>query len=131
MKGHGAKFARKKDEAIIALLTQRNVEEAARSIGIDGSTLMRWLEIPEFKVAYRQARWTAYSQCIARLQQASTAAVTVLLKTMTDPATPPSTRVRAADSILAHTVKGIETENIEARVADLEQAAELKKDQRD
>jgi len=46
-------------------------------------------------------------------------------------ATPPSTRVRAADSILAHTVKGIETENIEARVADLEQAAELKKDQRD
>jgi hypothetical protein len=131
MKGHGAKFARKKDEAIIALLTQRNVEEAARSIGIDGSTLMRWLEIPEFKAAYRQARWTAYSQCIARLQQASTAAVTVLLKTMTDPATPPSTRVRAADSILAHTVKGIETENIEARVADLEQAAELKKDQRD
>ena len=106
MKGHGAKFARKKDEAIIALLTQRNVEEAARSIGIDGSTLMRWLEIPEFKAAYRQARWT-------------------------DPATPPSTRVRAADSILAHTVKGIETENIEARVADLEQAAELKKDQRD
>jgi hypothetical protein len=131
MKGHGAKYGRKKEEAIIALLTQRNVEEAARSIGINGNTLLRWLEIPEFKAAYRQARWTAYSRCIARLQQASTAAVTVLLKTMADPATPPSTRVRAADSILAHTVKGIETENIEARVAELEKAAELKKDQRD
>jgi hypothetical protein len=55
----------------------------------------------------------------------------MLVKTMVDPATPPSTRVRAADSILAHTVKGIETENIEARVAELEQAAELKKGQRD
>ena len=131
MKGHGAKFERKKEEAIVALLTQRNVEEAARSIGINGNTLLRWLEIPEFKVAYRQARWTAYSQCIARLQQASTAAVSTLLKTMVDPATPPSTRVRAADSILAHTVKGIETENIEARVAELEIAAERQKGQRD
>ena len=131
MKGHGAKFERKKEEAIVALLTQRNVEEAARSIGINGNTLLRWLEMPEFKVAYRQARWTAYSQCIARLQQASTAAVSTLLKTMVDPATPPSTRVRAADSILAHTVKGIETENIEARVAELEIAAERQKGQPD
>ena len=131
MKGHGAKFERKKEEAIVALLTQRNVEEAARSIGINGNTLLRWLEIPEFKTAYRQARWAAYSQCIARLQQASTAAVSTLLKTMVDPATPPSTRVRAADSILAHTVKGIETENIEARVAELETAAEHQKGQPD
>jgi hypothetical protein len=35
MTGHGAKFARKKEEAIVALLTQRNLEESARSIGID------------------------------------------------------------------------------------------------
>jgi len=40
MKGHGSKFGRKKDEAIIALLTQRNVEEAAKSIGIATTTLM-------------------------------------------------------------------------------------------
>ena len=31
MTGHGAKFGRKKEEAIAALLTQRNVEEAARA----------------------------------------------------------------------------------------------------
>ena len=30
MKGHGTKFGRKKEEAIAALLTQRNIEEAAR-----------------------------------------------------------------------------------------------------
>jgi len=28
MNGHGAKFGQKKEEAIVALLTQRNVEEA-------------------------------------------------------------------------------------------------------
>ena len=29
MKGHGSKFEQKKEEAIVALLTQRNIEEAA------------------------------------------------------------------------------------------------------
>jgi len=36
-----------------ALLTQRNLEEAARTVGIDPNTLLRWLKIPEFQVAYR------------------------------------------------------------------------------
>jgi transposase-like protein len=43
VKGHGAKFERKKKEAIAALLTQRNVDEAARAVGIDPNTLLRWL----------------------------------------------------------------------------------------
>jgi hypothetical protein len=32
MKGHGTKFGRKKGEAVAALLTQRNIEEAAREL---------------------------------------------------------------------------------------------------
>ena len=54
MKGHGSKFRRKK-EAIIALLTQRNIEEAARSIGVVPNTLMGWMKEPEFEKGYRQA----------------------------------------------------------------------------
>ena len=49
MKGHGSKFGRKKEEAIAALLTQRNIEEAAKSIGIGTQTLIRWLKMPEFQ----------------------------------------------------------------------------------
>jgi hypothetical protein len=127
MRGHGAKFGRKREEAIVALLTQRNVDEAARSIGIASTTLLRWLEVPEFKTAYREARRIAYGQSIARLQQASTAAVSTLLKTMVDPATPPSTRVRAADSVLNHATKAIETEDIGERLTVLEEAAEQNK----
>jgi len=125
--GHGAKFGRKKEEAIAALLTQRNVEEAARSIQIAPKTLLRWMEVPEFQKAYRDARRLAFGQSIARLQQASTAAVSTLLKIMVDPATPPSTRVRAADSVLDHAKQAIEIEDVEVRVAALEQAAELSK----
>jgi|SRR5215813_2983035 len=85
MTGHGSKFERKQEEAIAALLTQRNVEEAAKSIGISANTLMNWMKRPDFDAAYREARRLAFRQSIARLQQASSAAVTTLLKVMVDP----------------------------------------------
>ena len=68
MKGHGSKFGRKKEEAIAALLTQRNIEEAARSIGVAPNTLLKWQKLAEFETAYRAA--------------------TTLLKTLIDPGTP-------------------------------------------
>jgi hypothetical protein len=120
--GHGAKFGRKKEEAIAALLTQRNVEEAAKSIGISTHTLVRWLKVPEFQAEYREARRAAFGQSIARLQQASSAAVSVLLKIMVDPNSPASTRVRAADSVLDHAKHAIEIEDIDVRVSALEAA---------
>ena len=76
---------------------------------------------------YREARRQAFQQSIARLQQASTAAATTLLKLMVDAETPPSTRVRAAENILTHVAKAIEFEDIEARVVALKQAASVGK----
>jgi hypothetical protein len=78
MTGHGAKYGRKQEEPIAALLTQRNVEEAAKSIGVAPKTLIRWMKLPDFQTAYREARRAAFGQSIARLQQGSSAAATVL-----------------------------------------------------
>jgi hypothetical protein len=127
MIGHGAKFGRKKEEAIAALLTQRTTEDAARAAGIGPATILRWLKDPEFDAAYRQAKRAAFSQSIARMHQMSSAAVSTLGKVMIDPTTPPATKVRAADSILNHTAKAIEIEDVEARVTELERAAETSK----
>jgi predicted negative regulator of RcsB-dependent stress response len=110
------------EEAVAALLTQRNHEEAARAVGLGTATLLRWQKLPEFQKAYREARRAAYSQSIARLQQGTSAAATTMLKTMIDPNTPASTRLRAAESIMNHATKGIENEDIEARLAALEAA---------
>ena len=121
---HGSKFGRKKEEAIVALLTHRTIEDAARAVGIGGATLLRWQKEPEFQAGYREAKRAAYAQSIARLHQMSSAAVSTLGKVMVDPTTPPATKVRAADSILNHTIKAIELEDIEARVTELEQAVE-------
>jgi hypothetical protein len=123
MVGHGQKFGRKKEEAIAALLSQRNVEEAARVAGVGTNTLFRWLKMPEFQAAFREARWAAFSQSIARLQQASSAAVSTLLKVMVDANAPAASRVRAADCVLDHASRAIEIEDIEARVSELERAA--------
>ena len=62
---------------------------------------------------------------IARLQQATSAAVSTLLKVMVDASTPASTQVRAADSVLNHSAKAIELEDIEARVAALEKETKV------
>jgi transposase-like protein len=94
MSRSAAKFWRKMEEAIAALLTQRNVEEAARAVGISTRTLLRWMQVPEFQEVYREARRAPFSQSIARLQQGATAAATTLLNVMVDPATPASTKAR-------------------------------------
>ena len=125
--GHGSKFGRKQEEAILALLTQRNTEEAARSIGVAPKTLFRWQQIPEFQAALRKARRDVVSQSTARLQQAASAATTTLLKVMVDPATPASTKVRAAECVLSHAQKAIELEDVEARLTELERAADENK----
>jgi uncharacterized protein (UPF0147 family) len=103
------------------------VDEAAKSIGVTQQTLLRWMQVPEFDAAYRKARRAAFSQSTARLQQATSAAVSTLLKIIVDTNAPRSVRVRAADSVLDHAKQAIEIEDVEVRVAALEQAAELSK----
>jgi hypothetical protein len=114
------------EDAIAALLSQRNVDEAARTAGIGTRTLLRWMKEPEFQSAYREARRAAFGQSVARLQQASGAAVSTLLKVMVDANTPASTKVRAADSVLNHSAKAIELEDIEVRVTELERSLAAK-----
>src|ERR1017187_5313369 len=123
MVGHGAKFRQKMEQAIAALLSHRNVEEAARAVGVSANTLLRWLKEPEFEAACREARRTAFSKSIARLQDASGAAVMTVLKIMLDTNAPAGTRLRAAEVVLEQATRAIEIEDIEARVAELERAA--------
>jgi hypothetical protein len=114
----------KKQAAIIALLSSRNIEEAAQVAGVDSRTIYRWLKEPAFDAEYRTAKRTAYGQALARLHQMATAAVSTIAKIMVDQGTPASVRLRAADSVLAHVQKGVELQDIEARLAEVERAAE-------
>ena len=84
---------------------------------------MRWLQVPEFQAAtgkssargIRAIHWATTARGVA-------AAATTLLKTMIDPGTPASVRVRAAECVLNHAAKAIEIDDIEARLSALEAA---------
>jgi hypothetical protein len=122
MKGHGAKYERKKETAIAALLTSKSVEDAARAVEVDSNTLLRWLQIPEFKTDYLKARRETVLQSVARMQQATGAAGITVLKLMTDPNVPAAVRLRAAEYVFEVAMKGVELEDIESRLAALEAA---------
>ena len=72
----------------------------------------------------------AIGRATARLQQASGAAVSTILKIMVDKDTPVASRLRAAESVVNHAAKAIEIEEIEARVTELERATEASKQSR-
>ena len=118
------KFGRKQEDAIAALLTQRNVEEAARAAGIGTRTLLRWLQIPDFQKAYSEARRAAFNQSIARLQQGTSARGHDPNQASAGPEHASVGPRAGGRSIFAHASKAIEIEDIEARVSDLERAAE-------
>ncbi len=122
-----SKKIRQREQLILALLQQPSMEKAAASIGISPVTAWRISKTAEFQAEYRKARGEAYSQTVARLQQASGAAVSTLLKGMVDKTTLPASRVRAADCVLDHAAKAMELEDIEARLAQLERAADPSK----
>ena len=130
MKGHGTKFGRKKEAAVAALLTHRNIEEAAKAVGVSPNTLLNWMKDLEFATAYRKARGAVVGQAIARLQQTTGAAVSTLQKLMVDAGTPPAIKGQVAKGILMLAIKGVEVEDLEARLEALEQAAELSKESR-
>jgi hypothetical protein len=124
MKGHGSKFGRKKEAAIAALLSEKNQAEAARVVGINLSTLKRWLRLPEFIEEYRRARWEVVEQGYARAQQNTPAAASVLLKLMVDPATPASGRIRAALGIFGLAREALDLD-ADTRLSALERGAAL------
>src|ERR1022692_422954 len=79
-----SKLSPKQEQAILALVTNQGVDNAARAVGGLPRTLYRWMSEPLFDKAYRKARRDAFGQGKARLQQASGAAVSSILKIMVD-----------------------------------------------
>jgi hypothetical protein len=118
-----AGLTRKQDETIAVLLAVPTIAEAARQVGVGERTLFRWLHTDSaFQAAYREARRDAVQQAIARIQQATSTAVTTLEAVMRDSDKPSSSRVSAAKGVLELALKAIEFDDLEARVSALEAA---------
>jgi hypothetical protein len=104
--GHGQKLTRKMEVLIGNLLTEPTYAEAARKTGISEPTLYRWLALPDFRKAYRDARRRIVEGAVGRLQAAAGTAVDTLLAVARD-GKKDGDRVRAAVALLDHAFRGL------------------------
>jgi hypothetical protein len=102
------------------MLQQPTWEKAAAAAGISATTAWRIRNTPEFQEELRRAKDIAYGQTLDRLRYGAFAAVNTILRVMTDPKSPANSRLRAADSVLHHTAKAIEMEDLSARIGHME-----------
>jgi len=98
--GHGEKMSQKKDEAIAALISEPTIKAAAEKVGITPDTLRRWMDTSEFRKSYYEVRNATVTFAVARLQQATTEAVSTLQDVMNDVDSPASARISAAKTVL-------------------------------
>ena len=116
------------EKAVAAVLRHKRLKNAAQALGVSTVTLWRYMKRPEFHKKYLEARRHLVSHAIAGVQQTTFRAVRALCRVMDDPKAWPSARVFAAKTILDLAVKGVEIEDMEARLSALE-AAEFEAEQ--
>ena len=114
----------KQRKAVEALLTTGEVTAAAKEVGVARETVQRWLNQPLFSQAVKAAEARAIDDLSRMLVRLGRTATSTLAKAMSDPATPMSTRVRAADVALSRLLQLRELASLEARVSELEQTME-------
>lgn len=120
MSGHGQKKEQKQDLAIAALLHSESIRDAAKEAGIAEATLHRYLKDESFKAEYHAAKREVINHAICRLQQSAGKAVKALVEISESKGAPASARVSAARTILEISMKAIEFEDLEKRIAALE-----------
>lgn len=118
-----SKKARKRERLILALLQHPGLEKAASAAGLSISTAWRLRKSPEFIKEYMEARRELVFQAFARIQQAANGAASTLIRIMLDQKAPAAARVRAAAQVLDFGNDSFEREDLERRIADLEQQA--------
>lgn len=107
-------------QAIEAIVATGDVTIAAQSVGVNRATLYRWMKQPTFVQAVHVAEADAVEDLSRMLVRLGRTAVATLAKAMSDPATPPATKVRAADATLTKLLQLRELATLEQRVAMLE-----------
>lgn len=118
MHGHGEKLTRRRDQAVVALLREPTIGEAARAIGVGEATLGRWLQDDDFRTAYQDACRQLFDHTLAELQRATNEAVQTLVRTLR--CGTPSVELKAAEGVLRWADRAVELADIQERLKILE-----------
>jgi hypothetical protein len=122
--GHGQKLTRKQERVIAALLTEPTHAAAAGKAGVGEATLYRWMAIPQFRDAYRQARREIVEGAVGRMQAATGQAVETLV-TVARQGRREGDRVKAAIALLDRAYRSLAEGDILHGEADQQEALEV------
>ena len=119
----------KQQRAILALLSTKNVAEAAVRAKVGERTLWRWLGEPMFRVQLAGAEADMLDAATRLLLQLQDGAIETVQAIMQDGETNASVRLRAAQAVLDYLLKLRELRNVEQRLTALEMAYAREQDQ--
>lgn len=104
-------------QALALLLAGKPVQQVAKAVGVNRSTVHSWLNTEAFRAAYRDARRAMLEQVVATMQLAAQEAADAVLAIMRDKKSPAATRLRAAQSIIE---QGVEQDKLDRILERLE-----------
>lgn len=111
----------KQEKALTALLQSPDVPSAALAAGVTAQTLFRWLRENDcFKTAYREARREVVAQAVSQISANASKAARTLCDVCDDGDAPAGARVSAAKTLLDLAFRGVELDDLAARVELLE-----------
>jgi molybdenum-dependent DNA-binding transcriptional regulator ModE len=114
------------ERLIQALFEHSSIKKAAASCDMSYVTAWRISKTQEFQEQYLAERRQSMMQSSARMQHASGAAVSTLIKLMVDTHSPREIQMRAAESILRHGNEGLQLEDVHLRVKRLEREKKIR-----
>jgi hypothetical protein len=116
-------LSRSQERALAALVSQPTIALAAAQARVGERTLYTWLaDDKAFKAEYLRLRREIVNNAVFQLQKATNNAVNCLVSVMNSGEdSPASARVAAAREVLTQAFKALEIDELEQRVAALEQ----------
>ena len=109
------------DEKILgALLAAGSVRNAAKIADVSEATIRNRLNDDAFRAQYETAKGAVLEEACDSLAARLTSAVDALYRVLDDDSTPATVKVSAADAILRHGLRYVETANIIRRLDALE-----------
>jgi hypothetical protein len=107
--------------AAAAVLRHGTLAEAAESIDVSTASLKRWQAEPEFTAALWEAQKEIFSGMTCALRSAGRDCAETLAAIARDTKAPFPSRCRAATAVIALLVKVNHQDNVESRLAEIEQ----------
>lgn len=111
-------LSRKQEKVMTDLLNGLTIADAAKANKVTESTIYNWLNDDAFKTEYRRLKREAFEVSIGKIQQKTDKAIETLEKNLT--CGNPNAEIRAAQILLDHSSKAIETMDILERLENLE-----------